>query len=76
MDKMTDMQIRIAETAVALVETRIRERMAACPYCDQGPNAYREADNAVRAAFRDVYDSFRRIRHDPTRAEKREGDHG
>jgi hypothetical protein len=57
-------ELRLVEMAVALVETRIRERMAACTYCDQGPNAYNQAEEAVRLAFEDVRKSFDRIRNE------------
>lgn len=65
-------ELRIAEMAVALVETRIREHMEHCTYCDQGPNAYNQADRAVAAAFEDVRKAFATIRRDIARAEKRE----
>ncbi len=61
---MTSEELRIAERAVALVEIRIREHLYACPYCDKGPEAYREAEKAVRGAFRDMYDSLRKMRHE------------
>ncbi len=63
----TTEELRIAEMAVALVETRIRERMERCTYCDQGPNAYRQAEMAIAAAFKDVRGSFHRIRNEITK---------
>ncbi len=60
-------ELRVAEIAVTLVETRIRERMERCEYAESGPRAYENAERAVAAAFRDVFDSFRRIRHGITK---------
>ncbi len=65
-------ELRVAEIAVALIEIRIREHLYACPYRDDGPEAYREAENAIRAVFVEVRGSFERIRRDIARAEKRE----
>lgn len=65
--RLTTEDLRIAEMAVALVEIRIREHLYACPYRDDGSNAYREAENAIRAAFVEVRDSFERIRKDITK---------
>lgn len=62
--KMTPKELRIAERVVARIETRIRERIAACPYCEQGSNAYSKAEDAVREAFKDVRSTFYRIENE------------
>lgn len=64
MSIVTTQELLIAESAVALVETRIRERLDACTYCDQGPNAYGQAELAIWKAFKDVRGSFHRIRNE------------
>lgn len=69
----TTEELRIAEMAVALVERRIRERMECCTYCDQGPNAYIQAERAVADSFTDVRKLFATIRRDIARVEKQGG---
>ena len=64
MEKMTSGQIQIAEMAVALVETRVRERLGRCPYRDLGSNAYQETSLAVSAAFKDVRGVFHKMRRE------------
>jgi hypothetical protein len=61
---MTSGQIRIAEMAVALAETRIRERLGQCGYCESGHNAYGQASLAINAAFKDVRGVFHKMRHE------------
>jgi len=67
MNTMTSEELRIAEMAVALVETRIREHLGRCNYCETGPRAYEQASLAISAAFKDVRGSFHRIRNDITK---------
>ncbi len=46
--------LRVAEQTLDVVERRIQARMDLCFYCDQGVNAYREAENAIKQAIEDV----------------------
>lgn len=62
--KMMDKELRIAEGAVALVRVRIKERLAACTYCETGSMAYEQAEEAVRRAFEDVRGVFHGIEKD------------
>ncbi len=71
--QMTPEELHVAEMAVALVEERIRHRVARCTYCEKGPDVYKQVEAAIKVAFRDVYDHFRRIKHGITRAEKQVG---
>jgi aerobic-type carbon monoxide dehydrogenase small subunit (CoxS/CutS family) len=61
---MNHEQIRIAEMAVALVDTRIKERLDQCGYCESGHNAYAQASLAISAAFKDVRGVFHKMRHE------------
>lgn len=64
MNTMTIKELRIAEMAVSLVRGRINTHMDRCTYCDHGHNAYDQADHAVSAAFKDVQNSFDKIRRE------------
>lgn len=73
MNTPTSEELRTAEMAVALVETRIKKNLAAhCTYCD-GVTAYTQAEAAVEAAFEDVRKLFATIRRNIARAEKQVG---
>lgn len=64
MTKITSSELAVAEMVVALVETRIRERLDRCPYCESGSNAYTQASLAVNAAFKDTRGIFHKIRNE------------
>lgn len=63
------MSILVAERAVALVETRINERLDECLYCENGANAYEQADLAIRRALEDVRAAIRRADNTAAQAE-------
>ncbi len=62
--KMTAKELRIAESAVALVRTRIRGRLDECGFCETGPIAYEQASRAIDAAFNDVRGALRQIENE------------
>jgi hypothetical protein len=59
---MTAEEIRICEMVVALVRQAIAGHMDGAPYCDQGPNAYRHAQDAVDMGIQDVQKLLDRMR--------------
>ncbi len=71
MEKITPKELRVAEATMVMVETRIRTRLDACIYCEQGSNAYQEAKGAIDTAFKDVRGTFRRMK---TALEKKAGE--
>lgn len=56
-------ELRVVEYALSVIEARIKDRMAACTYCDQGTNAYAQAEHAVAAAFKDIRGRIHRVRN-------------
>ncbi len=56
-------ELRVIEYALSVVEARIKARMDACTFCDQGTNAYAQAEHAIAAAFKDVRGRIHRVRN-------------
>ncbi len=56
-------ELRVIEYALSVIEARIKQRMDACDYCDQGINAYAQAEHAIAAAFKDIRGRVHRARN-------------
>ncbi len=54
-------ELRIAETVVALVEARVRERFGQCPYRDDGAKAYASAEAAIDAGIKDARNALKHV---------------
>lgn len=49
-----DRELRIALSAISAAKRAVRARLENCTYCDQGVDAYRQAEDAIDAGFKDV----------------------